>query len=328
MYKSLPHKTKQIFFVLVKLAIIVGAFYFIYQKIAQNDHITFSTFINQLHNNFLQNPITLLILVGLSSLNWFFESLKWQKLSCFLEKIDFFTAFKQATAALTVSLFTPNRIGEYGAKALYYRKGFRRKIMLLNLIGNGQQLLMTVLFGAIGLYFLISRYEISIDYYAFRRLGYFALILTAAAFFTTQFKHRKYQGFYIERILKFIAEIPLKLHFQSLAFSLIRYLIFSFQYYFLLQIFGVEIDYITAMMLIAAMYLVASLIPSISFFDWVIKGSVAVWVFSFYPVDELLIISISLLMWILNFALPATIGSYYVFTFNLPKAYPSNISKL
>ena len=328
MYKSLPHKTKQIFFVLTKLAIIVGAFYFIYQKIGQNDQISFSTFLGQLRDTIFQNPINLLILVGLSSLNWFFESIKWQKLSSFLKKNDLFNAFKQATASLTVSLFTPNRIGEYGAKALYYRKGFRRKIMLLNLIGNSQQLLITLLIGAMGLYSLFTHYEIAIEYYALKRLSYIVLILLLTTLFTTQLKRRKYQGFYIDRIVKFTRAFPKKVLIQTLVLSLVRYLVFSFQYYYLLHISGVEITYFTAMMFISSMYLVASLVPSFSFFDWVIKGSVAVWVFGFYPVDELLIISISLLMWILNFAFPAAIGSYYVLSFNLPKAYPSNIGKI
>ena len=37
MIYSLPYKTKQFFFVLIKLSIVVGAFYFIYQKLANNE---------------------------------------------------------------------------------------------------------------------------------------------------------------------------------------------------------------------------------------------------------------------------------------------------
>ena len=200
--------------------------------------------------------------------------------------------------------------------------------MLLNLIGNSQQLLITLLIGAIGLYSLFTHYEIAIEYYALKRMSYIVLVLLLTTLFTTQLKGRKYQGFYIDRIVKFTKALPKKVLTQTLVLSLVRYLVFSFQYYYLLHISGVEITYFTAMMFISSMYLVASLVPSFSFFDWVIKGSVAVWVFGFYPVDELLIISISLLMWILNFAFPAAIGSYYVLSFKLPKAYPSNIGKI
>ena len=65
----------------------------------------------------------------------------------------FFEALKQSIGALTVSLFTPNRIGDYGAKALYYNSSYRKRIVLLNFIGNVMQMTITVLFGSIGFYF-------------------------------------------------------------------------------------------------------------------------------------------------------------------------------
>ena len=67
------------------------------------------------------------------------------------------------------------------------------------------------------------------------------------------------------------------------------------------------------------MYLLASVIPSIFIFDVLIKGSVAMYIFTIVGVNEFTILSIVLLMWILNFVLPSILGSYYVLTFTLPK---------
>jgi len=50
-------------------------------------------------------------------------------------------------------------------------------------------------------------------------------------------------------------------------------------------------------------------------FDVVLKGTVAIWVFSFYNLEPLTVLSITSIMWILNFVLPAIIGSYFVLTF-------------
>ena len=69
------------------------------------------------------------------------------------------------------------------------------------------------------------------------------------------------------------------------------------------------------MFLVFAMYLIASTIPSLPMFDWLIKGSVAVFVFGLIGVNELVIVSITSIMWLLNFALPAVIGSYFVINF-------------
>ena len=89
--------------------------------------------------------------------------------------------------------------------------------------------------------------------------------------------------------------------------------------YYLLLVFGVDISYINAMMVITTMYLLSSIIPSIFIFDVVIKGGVAVYLFSIIGINELTVLCIITLMWMLNFVLPSVFGSYYVLNFNLPK---------
>ena len=120
LHNAFSYKTKQFFFVLIKLSIVVGAFYFIYNKLVNNaslDFLDFVTFLNE-NNVFLTKNIVFLLF--LSSFNWFLEILKWQKLASFCKKTNFKEAAIQSLASLTVSLITPNRIGEYGAKALYF----------------------------------------------------------------------------------------------------------------------------------------------------------------------------------------------------------------
>ena len=73
-------------------------------------------------------------------------------------KNSWLDATKQSLASLTLSLITPNRIGEYGAKALYYTNDKRKQILLLNFAGNFYQLIITIVLGAIGLVYL-SKYS-------------------------------------------------------------------------------------------------------------------------------------------------------------------------
>lgn len=316
MYNSLQYKTKQFLFLLVKLAIIVGALYFIYNKIVHNEHLDFYVFAQQLESKIFSNYGLLFTLLAFTILNWFFEILKWETLASFCQKISFFDSAKQSLSSLTASLFTPNRIGEYGAKAVYFGKGNRRKIMLLNLLSNINQMSTTVLFGSVGLIYFLSHFPVEIEGFRLRKLVYILAFLIAFVFFGKKYGFKKIRGFYIDKIISFVKSIPLKIHAATFFFSCIRYLIFSHQFYFLLYTFNVNIDYTTTMALISSMYLIASLVPSLAFFDWLIKGSVAVWIFSFVQADELIIISISLIMWILNFGLPAIIGSYFVLNFS------------
>lgn len=318
MHYNVPYKTKQFLFVLIKLSIVVGAFYFIYSRLTENEQMRLSDFLAFLKENNTFSAKNIIFLILLSIFNWFFEILKWRVLVKTLKSISFRDALEQSLAGLTASLITPNRIGDYGAKAIYYGKPHRKRIVLLNLAGNMSQMAITTIFGVIGLVIFINRYQIEVDYYKLAQLGTILILVSAFAIFGIKQKKFSIKGYSINRIIEFIKTMPLKTHFLNLSLALIRYLIFSFQFYYLLTLFGVEVEYSKAMVVITSMYLLASIVPSITIFDVVIKGSVAVFLFDFVQVNELTVLSIITLMWLLNFAIPSVFGSYFVLNFKLP----------
>ena len=65
------------------------------------------------------------------------------------------------------------------------------------------------------------------------------------------------------------------------------------------------------------MYILASIIPSLAVFDWVIKGSIAIWLFGLIGLNELTVATVTSFMWIFNFAIPSLIGSVFVLNFKL-----------
>jgi hypothetical protein len=67
------------------------------------------------------------------------------------------------------------------------------------------------------------------------------------------------------------------------------------------------------------MYILASIVPTISIFDVVVKGSIAMFLFSYLDVNEFIVLSTTTLMWLLNFVIPSIFGSYFVLNFKLPK---------
>lgn len=319
MFYALPYKTKQFFFVLIKLSIVVGAFYFIYQKLVNNTEINFSEFIQFLLKNDVFSLKNIVFLLFLSSFNWFFEILKWQNLASTIQNIDFKKALEQSLGALTASLFTPNRIGEYGAKAMYYKYNYRKQIMGINLISNVLQMSVTVILGVIGFSFFVLKYNLNLDYYKLSKALIILLSILVLVGFGVRNSKFTVKGFYFKKIKGFLLNFTKVKLILAFIYSLIRYTIFSFQFYFLLIIFKVEISYLSAMEAITSMYLLASIVPTIFIFDVVIKGSIAVYLFSLLGVNELPVLSIISLMWILNFVIPSLFGSYYVFKFKLPK---------
>jgi len=177
MHYDVPYKTKQFFFVLIKLSIVVGAFYFIYSKLAENENLQFNEFMSFLNENDTFSPKNIIILLILTFFNWFFEILKWQQLVKSIKNISFKSALEQSLGGLTASLITPNRIGDYGAKAVYYVKQYRTKIVLLNLSGNMAQMIITSIFGIIGFIIFVNRYQIDVNYYSVARFAFILLLI-------------------------------------------------------------------------------------------------------------------------------------------------------
>jgi hypothetical protein len=264
----------------------------------------------------MKNIVFLLIL---TIFNWFLEILKWQKLVSPIHKISFINALEQSLGSLTASLFTPNRIGEYGAKAIYFSSIYRKRIVLLNLLGNISQMCITVIVGALGFGLFIFLNDIEINYYKIAKFLALVLMLMALIGFGIKKTSFSIKGFSVEKIILFIKALPFKIHAFSFVYSLFRYAVFSFQFYYLLIIFGVDIGYIDAMIVISSMYLLSSVIPSIFIFDVVVKGSIAVYLFSIIDINELTILCIVTLMWLLNFVLPSVFGSFFILNFNLPE---------
>ena len=314
------YKAKQFFFVLIKISLVVIAIYFIYQKLTKNSSLAFSHFIQILSNKGVFSLNTVIFLLVLTGFNWFFEILKWQQLVSSLQKISFKKSMEQCLGSLTLSLLTPNRIGEYGAKALYFKSAFRKRVLFINLISNLLQMFVTVVFGITGILWLSQSQNLHIFSFKFIIILLIGILFCALVIFIIRQTNIKIRGFSLEKIKLFLFQFPEKSIILGAILSLFRYLIFSFQFYYLLLLFGVEISYLEAMKLITSMYFLASIIPSIFLFDVVIKGSVALYVFSLIGINDLIILSVVTCMWILNFVLPSIIGGFYVLHFKFPES--------
>jgi len=307
-------KYKRLLFLILKLIIVVAAFYFIYQKLANNQLLSYSKLKEQFSIAFSNNVWVFIGILLFTDANWFLEIFKWQTLVSTLKKLPFLDAFEQCFGSHTASIITPNRIGEYGAKALYFEKENRKRIVGLNFIGNMSQLLATVFFGCIGLTYILTNFTLQLPTLNFKNTLIIISVLFIIYIFERQFKILQIEK-YLHKFSSFLKGIPNSVYKKTLLFSLARYLVFSHQFYFLLLLFGVQADYFTLMSLIFCMYFFASFIPSLSIFDWVIKGSIAVWLFQLIGLNELTVITVTTFMWLLNFAIPALFGSIFVLNF-------------
>ncbi|TDE05857.1 lysylphosphatidylglycerol synthase domain-containing protein [Flavobacterium sandaracinum] len=307
----IPHKTKQFLVLLIKLLIVGGAFYFIYNQLANNDKLDWQKFIVLFQKNQSVGGIAFILL--LSVLNRFFEILKWQNLVEFIHKISLGEATKQVLGALTAGLFTPNGVGEYAGKALFFDKSNAKKVIFLNLICNGIQMVLTVIFGIFGLLYFNAQYNVITTKTVALLFG--ILILLFIVLFSV--KKITIKGYSIAKLIHKINEVSKRIHQKNIFLGICRYLVFSHQYYFLFLAFDVDLPYLTLMAAITSVYFLASSLPTFQFLDFAVKGSVAVYFFGILGVNEWIVIFISTLMWFLNVVLPVIIGTYYVLNFKI-----------
>ena len=311
MYNNLQKYFSSLVF-LIKILIVAGAYYVISDKLLNDSNFSSFLWMERVEIMGSTSLSFILLLLLFTLINWLLEVFKWKSLVSFVSHISFFQAAKQSLASLTASLLTPNRIGEYGAKAIYYTKEYRPKILMLNFLGNAHQMLVTVLFGIIGLLILGGHFCLQkLPFFPILALVVIGLIILFVSL--AIFQKKWISGF--RKIINNFLQIPFCIHKTTFLYAAARYLIFSHQFYLFLLFFGVDLQYSIAMPIIVSMYLISSVIPGFVLFDWLVKGSVAVTLFRLFGVDDIIILSITASMWILNFAFPAIIGSFYVLTF-------------
>lgn len=311
---SISDKAKQFLILGIKLLIVGGAFYFIYTQLANNDKLDWEKFIVLFKKNQSVSGISFILL--LSVLNRFFEILKWQNLVSCLQKISLSESTKQVLGALTAGLFTPNGVGEYAGKALFFDKKSTAKVIFLNLICNGIQMILSIVFGILGLFYFNAIYNVISSKTVMLLLGFLFLIFLLVFLL----RRLEIKGLSIQKLTLKINEIPKSIHQKNIFLALCRYLVFSHQYYFLFLAFDVDLPYLTLMATTASVYFLASSLPTFQFLDFAVKGSVAVYFFGILGINEWIVVFISTLMWFLNVVLPVIIGSYYVMNFKTKNA--------
>jgi hypothetical protein len=276
----------------------------------------------------LGQVLLILLCIGLVPLNWALETLKWQLLMKPAVSITFPKAFKAVLAGLTVSLFTPNRIGEYGGRLLHVSSEYRLPTVYATIIGSMAQWIALMAGGLLGIFYLISAAVIE------NALGNYILILSVTGIFLLTFLLFCYWRLSI--VTEKAANLPfLGSRFQnlrkkmvlvysdkelnaSLQFSFLRYSVYTLQYLLILLAVGLNFNIIEGLAGIAFVYLLQTGLPVPPSMGLLARGSIALWVFSMILPDSLgineqgLILLSTFLLWVINVLIPASLGAVFI----------------
>ncbi|MDR2223364.1 MAG: hypothetical protein LBE34_11595 [Flavobacteriaceae bacterium] len=309
--KFLSDKAKQYLVLLIKILVVCSAFYYIYSQLSNDKTLDFEALLQVASNQ--ENYFSIFLLLCLTFSNRFIEILKWQNLSSLIRPISIGQATKQVLSALTLGIFTPNGIGEYAGKALYFDKKDTSKVIFLNMVCNGVQVIYAIIFGLMGLSILNQFHQIIPNRYLLITYGVIAVVLTLLF----SIRHFTIKGYSLQTVLNLLNEIPKHKHRKNLLLAFLRYVSFTHQYVILYYLFKVDIPYFQLLCAISAIYLIASSLPNFQFLEFAVKGSIAMFIFTALGVNQWIVALVATLIWLLNIVLPISIGSYFVLTFRI-----------
>ena len=138
-------KINKIYGLIIKSTIIILAFWFIYRRlfVKENIETTVLSFKNDFHQiTFIKS---LVFIVFLMLVNWSLETFKWKYLIRKIENVSFIKSFVAVFSGITVSTFTPNRVGEYAGRVFILEKANRWEAVLITILGSLSQLLITTI---------------------------------------------------------------------------------------------------------------------------------------------------------------------------------------
>ena len=313
----------------LKVAIFILLAFVIYDQVFSNENLEEGwRFLKEKLNP--SNNWILAIVVLLMPLNWSLEAIKWRMLVSRLERIKFSRALMGILMGVTLSVFTPNRIGEYGGRILVLRKADRLKGVMATLAGSFARLTVALIAGIIAsLFFMFRYYPVDNQYIAWITLALGITFITILLFCYLQL-------YLVQRILpnwKFLEKIRQYINVFTLysttdlitvlGIAAIRYIVFTVQYYLLLYIFGIQVGLGDGLMAVAMIFVVQTLFPfKLAIAELVTRYGIAVLVFR-YLVDlnesdvKFGILYASTILWFINLIIPAIAGAFVFFRVNL-----------
>jgi len=257
-------------------------------------------------------------------LNWAIEAWKWQLLARHIQPVSFGGAYRSVLAGQSLAFNTPNRMGEPVGRVAFLGEGNRLRGIALAVTGNISQLLVTFWGGLAGLLYL--RWNIAGSAGQLRGMEWlyngFVFVATIAAGLLLLLYYRlSWVTQKLER-LKFIAKhryliAELENFHRSeltriLALSACRYVVFMVQYVLLLQVFEVRVSAADTVCMVSVMFLVITIIPSVSFAELGFRGQISLQLFGLLSANSLGIIATTAGIWVVNMVVPAVAGSLFL----------------
>ena len=317
----LTNHAKRILNTTIKVSILVCTAVFIYYKLSNNKNLkNFEGLINGISKEKAYGILMLVFVLML--VNWFLEALKWQFLVRPIKQISVWSSVKSVFCGLTLAIFTPNRIGEYGGR-IFFLPSHKRVLGAIAMgVGAIAQMVITNILGAIAMLWFIRQYlemnillyyglcSVAVIYCLFFLLLYFKISFLLAILNSIKLlkKYRRFFGILSRYHLKELNTVFL--------YSTLRFLVFTSQYCLIINLLVPEIVLFQMIMMILILFFIQSALPSLDLLDVGVRAMTATYFFGFITSNEVAIMAATASIWFVNLIIPAILGAVFVFKLN------------
>lgn len=311
-----------------KVLLVAILLYVLYRQLWGSDHWeTFLAFWTQAR--WQENRLYLLLTVLLMPINWWLETAKWWILLRRIYPSPLGKAFLAVLNGISLSLFTPHRIGEYGGRILPYPPAGHAKVIMASLVANLGQLLCLITAGFIGI--ILWGRSFFADYEVIYDVGFYLggpiLVLLWWGFFSVRWllpylERMKWPDWlaWLPKTLAHARQFDPWLLVRSTSLAATRYLIYSIQFVCLLIFFGLSIPWHILLLGVFVIYLLQSGLPLPPALGLLSRGELGVLIWQNYEVNPLVILAASLALFIINLAIPALLGLMVIVKTNITKS--------
>lgn len=303
----------------IKVIIFIGLGIVLYHQVFKNHH--FSDVLKTFKESFQAKKAHLLILtIFLMGINWFIEAVKWRILISQLRYASWLKIFKGILFGITFSLFTPNRIGEFGGRVMAFKHN-RIPALVATLVGSFSQIVMNLSLGSTALMVYLIKFS-DIDFFLKVVFAFFYMLLLLAISFI--YYNLDIVGGVLLKIpvikkmknhLNEINRFNINTLFTLQWLSGLRYLIYCIQYLALIKFFGVKIGTFEGLILVSCIFFVQTIMPSLAIIDIALRSSIAIFFLDNFTQSELGVGIATFSLWLINLIIPGIFGAIAALTF-------------
>ncbi len=290
--------------------------YSLYNQIQRQQNLRSTLY--DLYTEWNAQKILLLVAVVLLMLvNWTIEAGKWRLLLKGTEEFSLLKSLQSVLTGVAVSVITPNRIGEYMGRILYLRNVNKIQGVTVTIIGSFAQLIITGFLGLTGLvyYIIFIKYTTWLNILLISSimlcivLTYFYFHLYKIIEWTSGIPFLKKIKTYLEIVKRFDQKQLVRI----LLLSLLRYVVYTFQFLLLLHLMMVYAPIQDLMFTIWLIFWAMAIVPTIAIAEIGVRGETALYFLLPLSANQIGIVSSSLMLWLINLIIPALIGCLFVY---------------